>query len=483
MPFLRNIWALLFVFILAAGLSGAAFAQDAAAPAPAENTAAANDTAAELPPAVTDPSITGEVLTIRLVPLTKEELVEVAAKWQKLVEAKTTEVSDAQVALLSLQGKQKDEARKHLLERVNERNQYLKKFGIVVNALERKGGNAETIADYRTYGTAIATEEARSNDYRTLFAQFQGWLASDEGGLRVLRFVIVIAVAFTALLIIARLVRRSVARWIGHVKNLSKLLQAFIVTVVYWITLALGLMIVVSMLGVDITPLFALIGGASFIMAFAFQDTLSNLAAGLMIMVYRPFDEGDYVDVGGVAGTVKAVSIVATTVTTPDNQIIVIPNKQVWGEVITNVTVSPTRRVDLTAGIGYDDDIEKATEVLEETVAAHPLVLQDPAPVVRVSELGDNSVNFIVRPWVRGADYWAVRWDLTRQIKEAFDKNGISIPFPQRDIHVYNASAPELAAPAPSHKTHGGSKPNPTPKNPAEAEAQGAEGYEEDQQS
>jgi hypothetical protein len=198
---------------------------------------------------------------------------------------------------------------------------------------------------------------------------------------------------------------------------------------VYWLTIAFGLMVVLAALGVNITPLFALVGGASFIIAFALQETLGNLAAGLMIMINRPFDEGDYVLVAGLGGTVKHVSVVSTTVTTPDNQVIVIPNSKVWGDVITNVTASDTRRVDLVFGIGYGDSIEQAQKVLEEVVAHHPLVLKDPAPVIRVNELADSSVNFIVRPWTKTGDYWTVYWDLQRAVKEAFDQRHLD-PLP-----------------------------------------------------
>ena len=203
-------------------------------------------------------------------------------------------------------------------------------------------------------------------------------------------------------------------------------------------------MVVLSALGVDVSPVFALIGGASFILAFALQDTLGNLASGLMIMINRPFDEGDVVNVGGVTGKVQTVSIVATTVTTPDNQRIVIPNKNVWGNVITNVTASPTRRVDLVFGIAYEDSMADAAKIIADTVAAHPLVLSDPEPVIRVHELADSSVNFVCRPWAKTADYWAVYWDLTRQVKENFDAAGISIPYPQRDLHLRSGPAQAL---------------------------------------
>ena len=184
-----------------------------------------------------------------------------------------------------------------------------------------------------------------------------------------------------------------------------------------------------------------MIGGASFILAFAFQDTLGNLASGLMIMINRPFDEGDYVVVGGTGGTVRSVSIVATTVTTPDNQVIVIPNKSVWGNVIANVTASDTRRVDLVFGISYDDSIPDALRVIEETVKAHPLVLADPEPVIRVHELAASSVNFVCRPWTKTADYWAVYWDLTHRMKEAFEAASITIPYPQQDVHIATREA------------------------------------------
>jgi small conductance mechanosensitive channel len=207
-------------------------------------------------------------------------------------------------------------------------------------------------------------------------------------------------------------------------------------------------MIVLAALGVNITPLFALVGGASFIIAFAMQETLSNLAAGLMIMINRPFDEGDFVQVAGLGGSVKHVSIVSTTIATPDNQVIVIPNSKVWGDVITNVTASDTRRVDLVFGIGYSDSIEQAQRVLEEVVAQHPLILKEPAPVIRVSELADSSVNFIVRPWTKTSDYWSVYWDLQRAVKEAFDANDISIPFPQTDMHLHVIEKGKDAGPA-----------------------------------
>ena len=298
-------------------------------------------------------------------------------------------------------------------------------------------------------------------------------MLNPEGGLKWLINIGIFVGALIVLYTIAGIARRLTRRAAGRIPNLSKLLQGFLAMVVFWLTIAIGLLVVLSALGINITPVFALIGGASFIMAFALQDTLANLAAGIMIMLNRPFDEGDYVDIGGVGGTVKSVSIVSTTVTTPDNQTIVVPNSKVWGNVITNVTASPTRRVDLTFGISYDDSIEKAQEVLERVTLAHPLVLKDPEPVIRVNELADSSVNFVCRPWVNGADYWTVYWDLTRRVKEAFDAEGISIPFPQSDLHIRQSDAPAA--------TSAGLLPRPAPSSgPRVGEAEGNEGFDRD---
>ncbi len=236
---------------------------------------------------------------------------------------------------------------------------------------------------------------------------------------------------------VAKIVFALTGRALGRVPDISKLLKDFLVRAAYWLTLIIGLAIVASLLGVNMSPVLAMIGGASFIIAFAMQSTLSNFAAGLLIMIYKPFDVGNVVTLAGTTGTVKEVSLVSTTLVTGDNQVIVIPNGNVWSSVITNITVNDQRRVDLIFGIGYDDDADLARKILEEVVAAHPLVLKEPAPVVRLNELGDSSVNFICRPWAKTADYWTVYWDVTQQVKQRFDAASISIPFPQRDVHVY----------------------------------------------
>ncbi|MCB9968077.1 MAG: mechanosensitive ion channel [Geminicoccaceae bacterium] len=412
----------------------------AAEAAPAE--AVAEDEGPELPEELLDPAVDPQVLEYRLVPLTKGELAALAGEWLQIVKAKTEEVARLQVEISQSEGNVAEAKRDELTELVAERKKLFNNYDKVVAAWEKKGGDEAAVADYRAYKSSIIIEETRTADFRTLMNQALAWLVARDGGIELGLDIAIVVGAFLVLLIVARIVRRVVGRYIGRIPNLSKLLQAFLIAVIYWLVLAIGIMVVLSALGVDVSPVFALIGGASFIMAFAFQDTLGNLASGLMIMINKPFDQGDYVDVGGVAGTVKSVSIVATTVTTPDNQLIVIPNKNVWGNVITNVTASATRRVDLVFGISYDDSIPDAIRVMHEAVRQHPLVLAEPAPVIRVNELADSSVNFICRPWTKTGDYWTVYWDLTQRIKESFDAAGISIPYPQQDVHVKASAAP-----------------------------------------
>ncbi len=461
--------------------------EDAAAEAADEAVVAAAEAVAEavldggavdpetgLPVAVLDPGIDTGELELRLVPLTEAQLGTLAEAWLEIVRAQTERVMAAQVTIYRTEGRVADAARARLTELAEVRKALFDKYAKIVNAWEKKGGDEAAIAKLRAYRAAIIVEETRTADAETLLTQAVAWLTDRDGGIRLAFDLAVVLVSLSGLFVVARLVRRGARRWITRVPKLSKLLQAFMVTLVYWLVLAFGLMIVLSGLGIDISPVFALIGGASFILAFAFQDTLGNLASGLMIMINRPFDEGDYADIGGTAGTVRSVSIVATTVVTPDNQVIVIPNKAVWGNVITNVTASATRRVDLTFGISYQDDIGQAIAILKETVEAHPLTLDTPEPTIVVGALGASSVDILCRPWTRTVDYWTVYWDLTRQVKERFDAAGITIPFPQQDVHIHTVSAPHALPEAPAAPQSGPAG----RKTRAAAIAEGEEGYE-----
>jgi len=427
-------------------LSGIGWAQDGTAELPAD--AVAEQTATPYPADLDDPCIDLDELELRLIPLTLDQIGPLAKAWQEQARSAMQAIVDKVLEIRAAEETETEGLREQRLALLEERDRVFEKFSAVISGFEAKGADPADVAALRDYVAAITREERSQLTLQEFADSLINWLSSPEGGVKLGFQIAVIVGSWLGLLIVARIVRAWTRRAVKRVPNLSNLLRGFLVMVVYWLTIALGLMVVLAALGVNMTPLFALVGGASFIIAFAMQETLSNLAAGLMIMINRPFDEGDYVNVAGLGGTIKRVSIVSTTVTTPDNQVIVIPNSKVWGDVITNVTASETRRIDLVFGISYGDSIEQAQQVLEEVVASHPLVLKDPAPMIRVNELADSSVNFIVRPWTKTSDYWSTYWDLQRAVKEAFDANGISIPFPQTDMHLHLPDASKAAGPA-----------------------------------
>jgi small conductance mechanosensitive channel len=236
---------------------------------------------------------------------------------------------------------------------------------------------------------------------------------------------------------LSKIVRRLVEKALNRSgAQLSQLLRDMILSLCANVVMVIGVLIALSQVGIALGPLLAGMGVAGFVIGFALQDTLSNFASGMMILSYRPFDVGDVVEAGGVSGTVSHMSLVNTTIMTFDNQTIVVPNNKIWGDVIKNVTSQMTRRVDLVFGIGYEDDIVKTEKVLHEICAAHKHILKEPKPLIHLHQLADSSVNFIVRPWVKTADYWRVYWDITRTVKLRFDQENISIPYPQRDVHV-----------------------------------------------
>jgi small conductance mechanosensitive channel len=267
------------------------------------------------------------------------------------------------------------------------------------------------------------------------------WLFQHSPGFlwKVIIFLIII-LAFKLLgSLVGRVVRKALA---SSRVSMSQLLRKFFIGISEKAIIVLGVLVALSQLGVQIGPLLAGLGVIGFIIGFALQETLSNFASGMMILIYRPFDVGDLIEAAGVFGKVSELSLVSTTVITLDNQRLVVPNNKIWGDVIRNVTHQKTRRVDMVFGISYEDDVAHAERVLNEIVDSHKLVLDDPDPVVKLHTLGESSVDFIVRPWVKTEDYWDVYWDITRQVKERFDAEGITIPFPQRDVHMHRKQQP-----------------------------------------
>ncbi|ELB2803614.1 mechanosensitive ion channel domain-containing protein [Vibrio alginolyticus] len=247
---------------------------------------------------------------------------------------------------------------------------------------------------------------------------------------------------FALILLIARglaKLTRKVVRSAVASKNLklSHLMQDFFISMSGKFVWVIGIMVGLSQLGLNLAPILTGFGIAGVIIGFALQDTLSNFAAGMMLLIYRPFDVGDFVYAGGVDGKVSHMSLVNTTIRTFDNQIIIVPNSKIWGDVIKNVTHERIRRVDMVFGIGYADDLLKAESVLSDIITSHPSVLRTPEPMIKVHTLNTSSVDFIVRPWVKTDDYWDVYWDVTKEVKLRFDREGISIPFPQQDVHLH----------------------------------------------
>ncbi|MBV60001.1 MAG: mechanosensitive ion channel protein MscS [Nevskiales bacterium] len=229
--------------------------------------------------------------------------------------------------------------------------------------------------------------------------------------------------------------------------KLDETLIAFLGNVGYGLLLAMVIISALGQLGVDTTSAAALLGGAALAIGLALQNQLSSFAAGVMLILFRPFAKGNVVDIGGQMGIVEEIKITSTILKTFDNQLVWLPNSSVWGNKITNFSALPTRRVDLTIGIGYGSDLKKAKELLVAMLKDEPRILDDPAPSVVVSNLGDNSVDFAVRGWAASADWWATRCDLVERIKLSFDEHDIEIPFPQRTVHlVSEAPAAEVAA-------------------------------------
>ena len=247
-------------------------------------------------------------------------------------------------------------------------------------------------------------------------------------------------IAAVLIFIIGKWVARKITNLFIKLLEKNKVditLTRFLESIVYY-TLLVGVLIAAAgQLGINTTSFIAIVGAAGLAIALALKDSLANFSSGVMLILFRPFRVGDFVTVGGVTGNVMGIDVFNTTLNTPDNQRVIVPNANITNDVITNVTANDTRRVDLVVGIGYGDDILKAKKVLDRILKEEDLVLETPKPNIAVSELADSSVNFVVRPWVKTGDYWDVYFDLTEKIKLAFDKEGISIPFPQQDVHLF----------------------------------------------
>lgn len=262
------------------------------------------------------------------------------------------------------------------------------------------------------------------------------WLQTDG-----LDFLIKIAIALVIFLI-GKWVARKVTNLTKKAMTKSKMeetLVSFLGNGVFMLLMVCVVLVTLDFVGIKTTSFVAILGAAGLAVGLAMQGSLANFAAGVLIIMFRPFKLGDAIDAGGVFGIVEAITILTTNMRTPDNKVIIVPNGQIMGGAITNFSAKETRRVDLVIGCGYDDDLKKVRKVLEEILDGDERVLKDPAYTIGLLELGDSSINFAVRPWVNAADYWNVFFETQEKVKERFDAEGISIPFPQRDVHLFPA--------------------------------------------
>jgi small conductance mechanosensitive channel len=243
-----------------------------------------------------------------------------------------------------------------------------------------------------------------------------------------------------AILVIGRWVARLLSNGIQRLmerRKVDPMICGFVGNLAYAVMLTFLVIAAIQNLQVPTASFVAVIGAAGLAIGLALQGSLANFASGFIMIILRPFRKGDYVEAGGTAGIVQEIQVFNTVLLTPDNRRVIVPNSKITGDSITNYSAMPTRRMDLVYGIGYSDDIPKAKKILQGLAEADERVLKEPAPQVLVSELADSSVNFILRVWVKAADYWGVKFDTTEKVKMTFDKEGVSIPFPQRDVHLY----------------------------------------------
>lgn len=285
----------------------------------------------------------------------------------------------------------------------------------------------------------VTTDVFRSGVLKGLIADWfegvQEWFRTNG---RVLTFRLIV---FCLILIVSRVIagfaKRLLVRSFRRSKTKkSELLQSMIQGMTVRVIMIFGVLLALSTLGIELGPVLAGLGIVGFIVGFALQDTLSNFAAGVMILGYRPFDKGDMIDAGGVFGKVDTMSLVSTTILTIDNQTLIVPNSKIWGDVIKNVTNQKVRRIDLKFLIAHTEEVERIERLFMEILAEHPKVLDAPEPMVKLHALGEYAMEFVVRPWVETADYWEVRWDLMREVKRKLDTEGIVIPVPGRDVRL-----------------------------------------------
>ncbi len=282
-------------------------------------------------------------------------------------------------------------------------------------------------------GAAIDLTKVNADTLQQVWTRISTYLA--EYGLKIIGAIIIFVVGRWVARLLSKLAGAAMAR-----AKIDETLVRFVKDLCYVALLTFVIIAAMAQVGIQTASFIALIGAAGLAVGLALQGSLANFAAGVLMLIFKPIRVGDFVEVAGVKGTVKDVAIFTTVLSSPDNVRIIVPNSQVMGGTISNYTVNGTRRVDMVIGVSYGDDLKKAKQVIEKVLAGDERILPDPAPLVAVSALADSSVNFVVRPWVKVADYWGTYFDLTAGIKVALEENGLTIPFPQHDVHLKDGS-------------------------------------------
>jgi small conductance mechanosensitive channel len=423
-----------------------AFGQEEAAPE-----AEGSEAAAPEPVTTGDPTIATDQLDFLVTPLTLADLEVEAEAWQELLKAKAAEVAEVEIALAELSEEEAEaaegedpsaadggdeaaeeevsEEKQALLDQAaglrDERTALMDRFTVVIDEMESKGAAVETVEQYRQYVSAVSGIKVDVSDTEAAWGTIMGWVQSEEGGQRWARNMAIFVGIILASWLIAKVVGFLLGRALRATEATSTLLRRFLVKWVSRVIVAIGVVMALAALEVNIGPLLAAIGAAGFVIAFALQSTLSNIASGLMILTQRPFDVGDSIDVAGISGKVDSVDLFSTHVSTSDNKKLVVPNNSIWGNVITNATISEIRRLEFDFELSASEDPEEAQRVIEDIINGDERVLENPEPVIHIGRLSDASIGFVCWPWVKTEDYDAVRWDVIKQVRQRFDVEAI----------------------------------------------------------
>ncbi len=388
-----------------------------------------------------DINISTDQLALILVPLTRSELRTEALAWRDLLKAKLLEIGAVHLPpqpAASEPELAQEELESQLAVLRDDKRDLVERLQIVVEAWQQKGADEKELLEIEQYISVVADIRNEVSDSQSAWFIIRDWATSRDGGLRLatnsLSFAFILLISY----FLSRAAEKGMEKALLLARNRSTLLHSFITKSVKRVILFVGFLLALNTLGANLGPVLAVLGAAGFAIAFALQNTLGNFASGLMILFYRPFDVGHVVKVSGVEGLVQSLTLVSTTIRTFDNKILILPNNNVWGDTITNVTGTTERRVDMEFSISYCDDIGKALEIMRNIVENHPSILKIPEPLIRIDALADSSVNFVCRPWVKTDDYWMVYADIIRSVKEEFEAAHLTIPFPQRDVHFHS---------------------------------------------